>query len=193
MNALVAILSPLALLLPAVAGQLPASPDDGTVHEAAARTDLPQGFNSLPAEPFEVFQEARRPQELGQVRIEQRVIIRISPSSPASREQMMTDFRSESTSRTTYQQHKLKGCIAIAGIAAVQPEIAQNRLLLFMRDRRILSAELERACNARDYYSGFYIERNEDGQLCPRRDLLQSRAGASCKVAQLNRLVAVRD
>ena len=193
MNALVAILSPLALLLPVAAGQLPAGPEDGAVNEAAARADLPKGFDSLPAGPFEVFQEARRPQEFGQVRIEQRVIIRISPGNAATREQMMANFRNESTSRTSYQQEKLKGCVAISSIAAVQPETSQNRLLLFMRDRRILSAELERACNARDYYSGFYIERNEDGQLCPRRDLLQSRAGASCKVAQFHRLVAVRD
>ena len=62
-----------------------------------------------------------------------------------------------------------------------------------MRARRILSVALERACDARAYYSGFYVERSEDGQLCARRDLLQSRAGASCKVAQLNRLVAVND
>jgi hypothetical protein len=192
MNALVAILSPLALLLPAVAGQLPAGSADEVAHEAATRVNPPKGFDSLPAAPFEVFQEARRPQELGQVRIEQRVIIRISPSSPAARERMMADFRSETTSRTSYQEEKLQGCIAIAGIAAVQPA-PENRLLLFMRDRRVLSAALERACNARDYYSGFYVERSEDGQLCARRDLLQSRAGASCKVAQLNRLVAVRD
>src|SRR3569832_357688 len=170
MNALVAILSPLALLLPAVAGQSPAAPADDAAQEAAARTDLPKGFDSLPAGPFAVFEEARKPQEFGQVRIEQRVIIRISPSSPAAREQMMADFRSESTSRTSYQQEKLKGCVAISGIAAVQPEATENRLLLFMRDRRILSATLERACNARYYYSGFYIERNDDGQLCPRRD-----------------------
>ena len=62
-----------------------------------------------------------------------------------------------------------------------------------MRDRRILSVALERACNARNFYSGFYVERNEDGQLCARRDVLQSRAGASCRVTQLNRLVAVHD
>ena len=193
MNTLVAILSPLALLLPMAAGQLPAGPQYGAVNEAAARVEPPKGFDSLPGGPFEVFQEARRPQEFGQVRIEQRVIIRISPGSAAAREQLMANFRNESTSRTSYQQERLRGCIAIAGIAAVQPETSQNRLLLFMRDRRILSAELERACNARDYYSGFYIERNEDGQLCPRRDLLQSRAGANCKVSQLNRLVAIRD
>jgi hypothetical protein len=192
MNALVAILSPLALLLPAVAGQPSARPEDGVAHEAAVRA-LPKGFDSLPAAPFEVLQEARRPQEFGQVRIEQRVIIRISPGSAAAREQMMTDLRNRSSSRTSYQEEKLRGCIAISAIAAVQPAPEQNRLLLFMRDRRVLSAALERACNARDYYSGFYIERSDDGQLCARRDLLQSRAGASCKVAQLSRLVAVRD
>jgi len=193
MNVLVAFLSPFALLLPAVAGQMSAGRDDLSVHEAPERGDLPKGFEGLPSEPFEVLQEARRPATLGQVRIEQRVIIRISPSSPAAREQMMADFRRQGNSATSYQEEKLTGCIAIAGIVGVQPAPQQNRLLLFMRDRRILSAALERACNPRDYYSGFYVERSEDGQLCAKRDLLQSRAGASCKVAQLSRLVAVRD
>ncbi|HEY6817679.1 MAG TPA: hypothetical protein VI168_19250 [Croceibacterium sp.] len=193
MNSLLVILSPLALLLPAMTADAPSGPKGGEVREAAGRDDLPKGFDSLPAGPFEVFQDARRPQELGQVRIEQRVIIRISPGTPAAREQMMADLRRQGTSPTSYQEEKLSGCIAIASIAGVQPAPQQNRLLLFMRDRRILSAALEQACSARDYYSGFYVERNEDGQLCARRDLLQSRAGASCKVAQLNRLVAVRD
>ena len=193
MNALVAILSPLALLLPSAAGPLPLGRSDGAVQEAAARADLPKGFDSLPAGPFEVFQEARRPQELGQVRIEQRVIIRISPSSAAAREHMMANFRNESTSRTSYQQERLKGCVSISAIAAVQPETSKNRLLLFMRDRRVLSASLERACNADDFYSGFYVERSEDGQICAKRDKLQSRAGASCRMSRLNKLVAERD
>jgi hypothetical protein len=193
MNALVAFLSPLALLVPAVTGQLPAGQGDDAVHEAAERVERPKSFDALPAEPFEALQQSRRPQEFGQVRIEQRVIIRIAPSSAAAREQMMADLSRRGASRTSYQEEKLDGCIAIAGIAGVQPAPQQNRLLLFMRDRRILSVALERACNPRDYYSGFYVERSEDGQLCARRDLLQSRAGASCKVAQLNRLVAVRD
>jgi hypothetical protein len=193
MNPLVVILSPLALLLPVLAGERPAGPEDGAVQEAAGRADLPKGFDSLPSKPFEVLQQARRPQELGQVRIEQRVIIRISPGSSAAREQMMGYLSGGGTSRTRYEEERLRGCVAIASIAGVQPAPAQNRLLLFMRDHRVLSAALERACNARDYYSGFYVERNDDGQLCAKRDLLQSRAGASCKVAQLNRLVAVRD
>jgi hypothetical protein len=193
MNIFVAFLSPLVLLLPAGAGELPALRGDLSVREAAERDAAPEGFDALPSAPFEVLKEARRPSELGQVRIEQRVIIRISPGTSAAREQMLADLRRQGNSPTSYQEEKLNGCIAVSSIAGVQPAPAQNRLLLFMRDRRILSAALERACNARDYYSGFYIERSDDGQLCARRDRLQSRAGASCQVAQLNRLVAVRD
>lgn len=193
MNPFVAILSPLALLLPALAGERPAERDDLSVHEATGRKDTPKGFDALPSEPFDVLREARGPLEFGQVRIEQRVIIRISPGTGAARQQMLADLQSRGSATRAYQEERLEGCIAVANIAGMEPAPEQNRILLFMRDRRILSAALERACNARDYYAGFYVERNDDGQLCARRDTLQSRAGASCKVAQLNRLVAVRD
>ena len=49
--------------------------------------------------------------------------------------------------------------------------------------------ELERACSARDYYSGFYVQRTSDGQICVDRDTLQSRTGASCKLSRLRELV----
>ena len=64
-----------------------------------------------------------------------------------------------------------------------------NRLILFMRDRRIVSAELERACHARDFYAGFYVARNTDGMICTGRDKLQSRAGMNCAVSRLRQLV----
>lgn len=127
-----------------------------------------------------------------QVRIEERVIIRIAPSAPATREGLRALLPRRPAGQANFQEEKLDGCIPVAAIAAVQPA-EQNRLLLFMRDRRVLSAALERACSAEDFYSGFYVERRDDGQLCSRRDKLQSRAGASCRVTQLNRLVAVRD
>ena len=50
-------------------------------------------------------------------------------------------------------------CVPISGISGVQTGNG-NRLLLFLRDQRIISVNLERACRARDFYSGFYIERN---------------------------------
>jgi len=127
-----------------------------------------------------------------QVRIEERVIIRIAPSSQAIRDRMLSLIPRRSSEPTRFEEEKLDDCVPVAGIAAVQPA-QNNRLLLFMRDRRVLTAALERKCNAEDFYSGFYVERQEDGQLCSRRDRLQSRSGASCRVAQLNRLVAARD
>lgn len=192
MNSLAAFLSPLALLLPAVAGELPGAPGRESVAHATPEGEKPtMGFDAMTVEPFRTIEGARRPPVQRQVRIEQRVIIRIAPSSPAVRERMMAGLPRRS-SETKFQEKKLDGCIAVDSIAGVAPA-EQNRLLLFMRDRRILTAALERACNPEDYYSGFYVERNEDGQICARRDRLQSRAGASCRVSQLNRLVAVRD
>lgn len=126
-----------------------------------------------------------------QVRIEERVIIRIAPNSPATRDRLMA--LQAQAAQTSYHEEEIDGCIPVAAIAGVRPAPAQNRLLLIMRDRRVLSASLERACRPEDFYSGFYIERSRDGQLCSRREKLQSRAGASCRVTQLNRLVADRE
>lgn len=192
MNAFVVLLAPLALLLPAAASERLADSEGAESGMAAGATGAAHGFDTVAKEPFEVFRQARRTPQLGQVRIEQRVIVRITPSSPAAREQMMADLSSRSSS-ASLREERLRGCVPLSGIIGVQPAPEQNRLLLFMRDRRILSAALERACSPREYYAGFYVERSDDGQLCANRDLLQSRAGASCRVAELNRLVAVRD
>jgi hypothetical protein len=62
-----------------------------------------------------------------------------------------------------------------------------------MKDRRIVSARLDRSCQARDFYSGFYIENPRDGKLCVGRDVLQARSGARCSVGNLARLIRLRD
>ena len=69
----------------------------------------------------------------------------------------------------------------------------QNRLILFMRDRRLVSAALEKTCSPRDFYSGFYVERTEDGLFCTGRDVLKSRTGATCGVRRFANLIAVKD
>jgi hypothetical protein len=189
MNSLAAFLTPLALLLPAIPAALPhgAAPADEAVHAAPEDEKPAQGFAAAPITPLRLLKEARRPPVEYQVRIEQRVIIRIAPSSPQRTQRSFAELNARSD---RFEEVRLGECIPINMIAAVAPQ--ENRLLLFMRDRRILSAALERACNPEDFYSGFYIER-QDGQLCERRDRLQSRAGASCRVTRLNRLVAMRD
>ena len=125
-----------------------------------------------------------------QVRIEQRVIIRISPRRNVSRQSLVADASRAPSQR--YEERKMDKCIPVERIAGVQTG-SGNRLLLFLRDRRIVTASLEKSCRARDFYSGFYLERNEDGKLCADRDKLQSRSGANCEIDRLRQLVAVAD
>jgi len=189
MNSIAAFLTPLALLLPAIPAALQhgAAPEGETAQAAPEAEKAARRFTAVPATPLRLLEEARQTPIERQVRIEQRVIIRIAPSSPQRMERSLSELNRRSD---RFQEVRLDDCIPINMIAAVAPQ--DNRLLLFMRDQRILSASLERACNPADFYSGFYIER-QDGQLCERRDRLQSRAGASCRVTRLNRLVAARD
>ena len=190
MNSFAAFLTPLALLLPAVPAVLPhgAAPEDEPARAAMEQDKAAGSFTVAPATPLRLLEEARRPRVAGQVRLEQRVIIRIAPSSPQRMERSLSELNRSSD---RFEEVRLGECIPINMIAAVAPQ--ENRLLLFMRDRRVLSAALDRTCDAQAFYSGFYIERNDDGMLCVNRDMLKSRAGTSCEVAQLNRLVAVRD
>ncbi|MFC4295678.1 hypothetical protein ACFO0A_11495 [Novosphingobium tardum] len=122
-----------------------------------------------------------------QVRIEQRLVIRVAPVAP-TRMRRLPDPPAFSID-DQYRERKVGRCVAVAGIAGVQIA-SDDRLLLFMRDQRLISAQLEKACSARDFYSGFYMERSEDGNLCVDRDMLQSRAGASCSLSRLRQLVA---
>jgi hypothetical protein len=66
-------------------------------------------------------------------------------------------------------------------------------LYLFTRDNRIFSVLLERACEARDFYSGFYLARAADSKLCVERDRLLSRAGSNCQLKQIRELIEVGD
>ena len=61
--------------------------------------------------------------------------------------------------------------------------------MLYLRDRRLIAAELERSCRARDFYSGFYLAKTSDGKLCVDRDTLLSRNGMNCKLTRIRQLV----
>ncbi len=123
-----------------------------------------------------------------QIRIERRVILRINPQPSDLRRGMVAQLPEQGAPRR-FAERPYGKCVDAADIVGVSSR--ESRLVMYMRDRKILTAELEKACSPRDFYLGFYIERNEDGRLCVDRDRLMSRAGAKCRVARLNRLVAV--
>lgn len=139
------------------------------------------GQSTSPLEAFQNGQIAR------QVRIEQRVIIRITPQRPTTRNNLLAQLPQRGIN-TRYVEREMDDCVPVSTIAGVQTGTG-NRLLLFLSDERVVSLNLERACRARDFYSGFYVERNEDGQLCVSRDELQSRSGARCEIERMRQLV----
>ena len=90
-------------------------------------------------------------------------------------------------------ERKMGDCIPMSWIAGGQPE-GGSRLLLFLRDRRLVAANLEKACSARDFYRGFYVDKpNADGKLCADRDRILSRSGARCQISSFRLLVADND
>jgi hypothetical protein len=138
-----------------------------------------------------------------QVRIEQQVIIRVTPRDAGRNavapqimplqpmqpilQPMMPQARSNAV---RFRERKTGKCMPAMGIAAVQP-ITDGRLMFYMRDRRMLAAGLEKACSARDFYLGFYMSKTADGQLCVGRDAIHSRAGTTCKLKDVREYVPV--
>lgn len=123
-------------------------------------------------------------QPADQVRIDQRLIIRIAPQS--SRSGPLSEPMPVPQKRQ-FREKKISRCLPIKGIAGVRVE--DSRLILFMRDQRIIGANLEKTCRARDFYSGFYVEHTNDGMFCAGRDDVHSRAGATCAVSRVRQLI----
>ncbi|RDC60208.1 hypothetical protein HME9302_01408 [Alteripontixanthobacter maritimus] len=179
------------LLAPLVALMAPvgvSAPDGGRERQFAPKEEAiraqgkPKGMMSLV--PLE--QEPKT----YQIRIQRRVIVRISPRRSTGRRDL--DAQSaQPVNQTRLRQQKMGKCLPVTSIAGVQPG-NDNKLVLFLRNRGLVGVHLDKACRARDFYSGFYVERNSDGLVCAGRDMLQSRSGAKCDVAEMVRLVAVR-
>jgi len=188
------LLAPLYLLVPA-AGSVEQASD---LAEPAGVDQQPSSeqFTRPPAQAeavrwpsFEKLAQAFRGEPANQVRIEQHTIIRIAPRPAPPQATLLLDLpRGEIGGR--FAERSIGRCLPAAGIAGVQID-RSNRLILFMRDRRIISAQLERACRARDFYSGFYVDRSSDGRICVDRDTLQSRSGTNCKLTRIRQLIEI--
>lgn len=183
---LAALFAPLALIVP------------GTVADQGVPADYPAGTMLLPeAEQVEepgkgggfLLQTLRELPARYQVRIERRLVIRVSPRRAPVRQNLMADLPQRGEPREMVER-KIGNCVGMKDIAGVQPT-RDNRLLLYMRDQKMIAANLEKACSARQFYSGFYIEPSKDGKLCIDRDKLQSRTGAKCGISRLRQLVAL--
>jgi hypothetical protein len=185
MPSLLAYAAPVALLVPAMGVGLDAiAADTSTIPVAADYGETSEPTREVPSEKT-VSQPSRRAsnplsafhdsQVARQVRIEQRVVVRIAPR-PATKRQSLLARLPKRELDARYEEREMDGCVAVEKIAGVQTG-SGNRLLFFLSDRRTITVNLEKSCHARDFYSGFYVERREDGKLCVDRDKIKSRTG----------------
>lgn len=190
MRSLLASTAPLALALPLVAE--PADLRDEQAASLARASTLQCEAASAQAQPVAVnpLSALRQSSVARQVRIEQRVVVRIAPQPLTARQNLLADLP-QRTVAPRFEERGKEKCVPLDGIAGVQTG-SGNRLVLFLRDRRMISVNLEKACRARDFYSGFYVEKSKDGRLCVERDKLQSRTGARCEVEVMRQLVEIR-
>ena len=205
MPSMLAYAAPLALVVPMM-GQALGVPgqtvEEAPVIEPVAQADAgpdheepetrgPSRLAPAPkpvSDPLSAFYQR---QTAHQVRIEQRVVIRITPQRTTTRQQLLATLPRQEI-ETRFEERKMDKCVPVERIAGVQTGRG-NRLLLFLNDKRIVTLSLEKACRARDFYSGFYLEKSEDGKLCVSRDKLKSRTGMKCEVERMRQLVAVEE
>ena len=113
--------------------------------------------------------------EIAQLILRERVIVRV----PA-------------TTRTPpivrWRQRRGPRCVPadnLAGAAVMAPDSID----LLARGGRRVRAQLEDACPALDYYSGFYLTPSVDRQLCAGRDAIHARSGGACQIKRFRLLV----
>ena len=121
-----------------------------------------------------------------QVRVEQRVIIRIPRQTAASAS--MGSRTSAKISAIRYKEEKIGKCLLMNRLVGSRPGNKES-LDLVTRDGALIRAYLGDGCLAREFYAGAYMERPLDGKLCVDRDMLHARTGAKCEVDKFRLLV----
>lgn len=184
MNLAAVLLAPVMLLISAVGGADEATDLADPQAASGVENDAPE----WPAGAIRSFE----PDSAWQVHIEQRMTIRVAPRATMPMPRDMFAALPQRAIGPRFTERKIGKCLPIGGIVGVEPN-GPGHLILFMRDRRMINAALERSCLARSFYSGFYLARSTDGNMCVDRDTLLSRSGTACKLSRIRQLIEVDD
>ena len=145
-----------------------------------AWADFNVGMANNPFTPF-----LRLQTEFGQVRIDQRIIIRLpSPASAPAAE----GAQRQSVAKLKYKEKKIGKCLWVDRLGGSRPG-PDRTLDLLTRDGILIRAYLGEGCLAREFYAGAYMERSFDGKLCVDRDVLHARTGAKCEIDKFRLLI----
>jgi hypothetical protein len=79
-------------------------------------------------------------------------------------------------------------CLPIQSIAMTGLS-GPSSIDFLLRDRRRIRAELDSDCPALDFYGGFYLQVDDDDQICAKRDEIRSRVGGSCRIEKFRTMV----
>lgn len=124
------------------------------------------------------------PVQWAQLTIEQRVILRVPVARGAHAPARMPVRKDD-----VWDEKKGPRCVALRSIQA-STIVVMDGVDLILADKHRYRAKLEKGCQSTGFYTGFYVEPDDDGSLCSGRDKLQARSGVSCMIDSIRRLVA---
>jgi hypothetical protein len=86
-----------------------------------------------------------------------------------------------------WEEHKGPKCLPTGAIRRALL-FGSEQVDLVLANRQRIRAKLGEDCPALDFYSGFYLQ-PEDERLCAGRDAIHSRMGGSCTIERFKQLV----
>lgn len=135
--------------------------------------------------------ETQPGRQWAQVTIEQRVIIRIPTVRQRDPQRSSVVSEAPAPPAPPIRWKELKGpkCLPLNGIRGAVITTLSGVTMVTARQEQFRT-HFGRSCRAADFYSGFYIQPNEDGALCAGRDTLHARNGSTCEIEKFSRMVA---
>lgn len=118
--------------------------------------------------------QAQSPQVVRRVVIQDEVILRIPVRPRVSR-------------RIEWEEKKGPKCIPADRIAGAMLS-GPSSIDFLMRGGRRLRAVMDDECPALDFYKGFYFQLGDE-RICAKRESIQNRVGASCRIERFRTLV----
>ena len=121
-------------------------------------------------------QDSSQPQVVRRVVVQDQVIISI-PVRP----------RPKFSQRFDWKEEKGPKCVRSDRIAGAMLS-GPSSIDFVMRDRTRVRALMDDECPALDFYRGFYLQPDDD-RICAKRETIQNRVGASCRIERFRSLI----
>lgn len=112
--------------------------------------------------------------QFAQVTIERSTIIRVRPTRNAKPQK--------------FKEKGAPNCLPWSNMAAAMIS-SPTTIDLIVKGGTRYRVKLQKACQAIDFYSGFYVKATRDGRVCEDRDMIHSRSGGECGISKFKTLV----